>query len=147
MQRNEEFKDICKEHSPRSKIFTHLLSAFLIGGSICFVGELFASLFLYLGLEVKEAYLSVTLTLIVLASFATALGFFDRIAVLAGAGTLLPVTGFSNAITSSAIDSKSEGFIAGIGTKIFTVAGPVILYSTLAGTVYGLIFYVYNLFL
>ncbi|MBR5140737.1 MAG: SpoVA/SpoVAEb family sporulation membrane protein [Clostridia bacterium] len=147
MQRNEEFKSVCQKHMPRSKIFSHLLSAFLIGGAICFIGELLASLFLYLGLGVKESYLCVTLTLIVLASLATALGFFDRIAVLAGAGTLLPVTGFSNAITSSAIDSKSEGFITGVGTKIFTVAGPVILYSTLAGTVYGFVFYIYNLFL
>ena len=71
---------------------------------------------------------------------------FDILAVFAGAGTLVPVTGFSNAVTSSAIDTKSEGLVAGVGTKIFTVAGPVILYATLAGTAYGLIYYIYTLF-
>ena len=145
MEKSEDFKKLCDRHSPKSKIVFHIFSAFLIGGCICFIGEVLASFFLYIGIEVKEAYLSVTLILIVLASIATALGFFDRIAVFAGAGTLLPVTGFSNAVTSSAIDTRSEGFIAGVGTKIFTVAGPVILYASLAGTVYGLIFYIFSL--
>ena len=87
----------------------------------------------------------VTVTYIVLASLATALGFFDRIARVAGAGTLLPVTGFANSVTSSAIDTRSEGFVLGVGKGIFTVAGPVILYSTLAGTVYGFIYYIFGL--
>lgn len=146
MDKNKEFKIKCDRHSPKSEIVKHCLSAFLVGGGICFTGELLASLFLYLGTEEKNAYLAVTLILIVIASVATSLGFFDRIATFAGAGTLVPVTGFSNAVTSSAIDTRSEGFIAGVGTKIFTVAGPVILYASLAGTVYGLIYYVYTLF-
>ena len=102
---------------------------------------------MYLGINEKEAYLAVTLILIVIASVATSLGFFDRIATFAGAGTLVPVTGFSNAVTSSAIDTRSEGFIAGVGTKIFTVAGPVILYASFAGTIYGIIYYIYTLFI
>ena len=77
-----------------------------------------------------------------MASVATSFGFFDKVARVAGAGTLLPVTGFSNAVTSSAIDTRSEGFISGVGKGIFTVAGPVILYSVVAGTVYGLIYYI-----
>ena len=146
MEKNRDFKLKCDRHSPPSSIVKHTLSAFLVGGAICFFGELLAYLFITLGIEDRDAYLSVTLVLIALASLATSLGFFDRLAVFAGAGTLVPVTGFSNAVTSSAIDTKSEGLVAGVGTKIFTVAGPVILYSTLAGTAYGLIYYIYTLF-
>lgn len=146
MEKNRDFKLKCDRHSPPSSIVKHTLSAFLVGGAICFFGELLAYLFITLGIEDRDAYLSVTLVLIALASLATSLGFFDRLAVFAGAGTLVPVTGFSNAVTSSAIDTKSEGLVAGVGTKIFTVAGPVILYATLAGTAYGLIYYIYTLF-
>ncbi len=147
MEKNRKFKNECEKFSPRSDLSKHILAAFFIGGGICLLGQLLAELFLHLGLGEKEAYLSVTLILIILASLATSLGFFDRLATVAGAGTLVPVTGFSNAVTSSAIDTRSEGFIAGVGTKIFTVAGPVILYSSLAGTIYGLIYYIYTLFI
>ena len=140
------FPFLVKKNEPRSSIILHSLSAFLVGGSICFIGEILANFLVKFGILEKEAYLSVTLILIVISSLATSLGFFDRIAVFAGAGTLVPVTGFSNAVTSSAIDTGSEGFIAGVGTKIFTVAGPVILYATLSGTAYGLIYYIYTLF-
>lgn len=144
---NKNFKIKCDSHSPSSSIIKHSVFAFLVGGGICFIGEWIAALLLSFGIEEKDAYLSVTLIFIVLASVATSLGFFDRIATFAGAGTLVPVTGFSNAVTSSAIDTRSEGFIAGVGTKIFTVAGPVILYASLAGTAYGLIYYIYTLFI
>ncbi len=147
MEKNQKFKNLCNESAPSSSLLNHLFSAFFIGGGICLISQALAELFLYLGIGEKEAYLSVTLILIILASLATSLGFFDRIATIAGAGTLVPVTGFSNAVTSSAIDTRSEGFIAGVGTKIFTVAGPVILYSSLAGTVYGIIYYLYTLFI
>ena len=147
MDTNRSFKIKCDRHSPPSRIVKHCLCAFLVGGSICFIGQWLAFLFLNLGIGEKEAYLSVTLILIVIASIATSLGFFDNIATFAGAGTLVPVTGFSNAVTSSAIDTRSEGFIAGVGTKIFTVAGPVILYASFAGTIYGLIYYIYTLFI
>ena len=146
MERNNVFRLIKDKKSPKSSLFLHSFAAFSVGASICFLGELLANFFLYVGLAEKEAYLSVTLVLIILASVATSLGFFDRIATFAGAGTLVPVTGFSNAVTSSAIDTRSEGFIAGVGTKIFTVAGPVILYASLAGTFYGLVYYIYTLF-
>ena len=98
-----------------------------------------------LGVTEKTSYVLVTVTYIVLASLATAFGFFDKIARYGGAGTLVPVTGFSNAVTSSAIDNRSEGYISGVGAKIFTVAGPVILYSTISGTVYGIIYYLYKM--
>jgi stage V sporulation protein AC len=96
-------------------------------------------------MEEENAYLCATLTLIIIASFLTALGVFDKIARFSGGGTLVPVTGFSNSVTSVAIDSRSEGFILGVGSKIFTVAGPVILYATAAGTLYGLVYYIFTL--
>ena len=143
-ENNAEYKKLVKRHSPKSPFLKNAFFAFLIGGLICFIGEWLAFLYRYLGIEEEKSYVLVTVTYIVLASLATGFGFFDKIARHGGAGTLLPVTGFSNAVTSSAIDTRSEGYIAGVGSKIFTVAGPVILYSTVAGTVYGLIYYIYK---
>jgi len=144
IEKSSEYKKLIKKHSPKSPVLKNSILAFLIGGLICFVGEWLAYLYRYLGADVEKSYLLVTVTYIVLASLATGFGFFDKIARHGGAGTLLPVTGFSNAVTSSAIDTRSEGYVAGVGSKIFTVAGPVILYSTVAGTVYGLIYYIYK---
>lgn len=141
-EKNNEYKKLIKKHAPRSPVFKNSFCAFLIGGLICGVGEWLAYLYRYLGASSEGSYTLVTVTFIVLASVATSFGFFDKVARVAGAGTLLPVTGFSNAVTSSAIDTKSEGFISGVGKGIFTVAGPVILYSVVAGTVYGLIYYI-----
>ena len=144
VESNTEYKKLVKKHAPRSPIFKNATLAFIIGGLICFVGEWLAYLFRYIGVDEERSYVLVTVTYIILASLATGFGFFDKIARYGGAGTLLPVTGFSNAVTSAAIDTRSEGYIAGVGSKIFTVAGPVILYSTLAGTLYGLIYYIYK---
>ena len=147
MQRSDEYKRLTKELSPKSKNFKNSAKAFLFGGGICFLGELLASLFLYLGLDTKTAYTLVTVTLVLVAAILTGLGIFDKIARHAGAGTLVPVTGFANAVVSPAIDTRSEGFILGVGAKIFTIAGPVILFAVLSGTVYGVIYFVVNLFL
>ena len=143
MERNESFNKLCDKHARHSDIVRHTAFAFLIGGSISFFAEILANVFLSFNIEEKKAYLYVTLIFILLASIATSLGFFDKIAVIAGAGTLVPVTGFSNAVTSSAIDTRSEGYVSGVGTKIFTVAGPVVLYSSLAGFLYGLVYFLY----
>ena len=141
---NSEYKKLVKKHSPKSPILKNAFFAFLIGGFICFLGEWLAFFYRFLGIKDETSYILVTVTYIILASLATGFGFFDKIARYGGAGTLLPVTGFSNAVTSSAIDTRSEGYIAGVGSKIFTVAGPVILYSTVAGTFYGIIYYIYK---
>ena len=137
----EKYKKKIKEFSPKTRLFRNLLCAFLIGGGICFLAQwLF---FLYLNIwEEKDAYLMVTLSFIFLGALLSALGVYDRIAHIAGAGTLVPVTGFANSITSAALDTRSEGYVLGVGAKIFTVAGPVILYSTVFGMLYGLIYYV-----
>ncbi len=144
LEKNEDYKNIVKKHSPKSPVFKNCIFAFLIGGFLCFVGQWLAFLFMYLGVDEEHSYILVTVFYIVLSSLATAIGFFDKIARYGGAGTLVPVTGFSNAVTSSAIDTRSEGYISGVGSKIFTVAGPVILYSTIAGTVYGIIYFIYT---
>ena len=144
LEKNEDYKNIVKKHSPKSPVFKNCLLAFLVGGFLCFAGQWLSFLFMYLGVDEEHSYILVTVFYIILASLATALGFFDKIARFGGAGTLVPVTGFSNAVTSSAIDTRSEGYISGVGSKIFTVAGPVILYSTIAGTVYGLIYFIYT---
>jgi stage V sporulation protein AC len=119
--------------------------AFLTGGFICGLGQGLFFLYTYLGMSEKDGYSLVTLTFIFLSSLFTALGIFDCIARHSGAGTLLPVTGFANSVTSSAIDARSEGFVFGVGVKIFSVAGPVILYSTVAGTLYGIIYFIFTL--
>lgn len=144
IENSTEYKKLIKKHAPKSPVLKNSFFAFLVGGLLCAIGEWLAYFYRFLGVSSENSYVLVTVTYIVLASFATALGFFDKIARFAGAGTLLPVTGFSNSVTSSAIDTKSEGFIGGVGKGIFTVAGPVILYSVIAGTVYGIIYYVYS---
>ena len=141
VENNEYYKSLIKKHSGKSPILKNCTLAFVFGGLICFLGQWLFFLYSYLGIEEKTAYILVTVTFIFLSSLSTSLGFFDKLARYGGAGTLLPVTGFSNSVTSSAIDSRSEGLILGVGKGIFTVAGPVILYSTVAGTLYGIIYY------
>lgn len=145
MERNIDYKSLINQHAPPSSVVKNSIKAFICGGIISLIGELLASLYSTF-LEKKDAYLSVSLTLIVLASVLTAIGVFDKIARFAGGGTIVPVTGFSNSVTSAAIDTRSEGFILGIGKGIFSVAGPVILFSVLAGTLYGFIYYLFSLF-
>ncbi len=137
-----EKKRLIKRHSPKSKHLKNMSLAFLVGGILCFLAEGERQLLLYFGLDERLSLTVVSLTFIFIGSTLTALGIFDNIARRAGAGTLVPITGFSNAVVSEAIDSKSEGVILGVGSKIFTVAGPVILYGSCAGIIYGLIYYI-----
>ena len=128
-------------HAPHSPTLKNCLLAFLVGGGICTVGELLKRLFMWLLQTDKETAGTLTsVSLIFIAVVLTALGIFDRIAKHAGAGTLVPITGFANSVVSPAIDSRSEGFLLGVGAKIFTVAGPVLLYGTLAGSIYGVLY-------
>ena len=120
----------------------------MVGGSICtFAQALLGFYGEVLGKEERAASTGVSVTLIFLAAVLTGIGIFDRIGRVAGAGTLVPITGFSNAVTSPAIDTRSEGWVMGVGAKIFTVAGPVILYGTLSGVLYGIVYYTVSLFL
>ena len=141
MEKNNEYKSLINKHAPPSPLLKNAFRAFLVGGLISALGEGMAALF-SLFLKEADAYVAVTVTLVVLASVLTALGLFDRIARFAGGGTIVPVTGFSNSVTSAAIDTRSEGFILGVGKGIFSVAGPVILFATLAGTAYGFVYFI-----
>ena len=143
----EEYKELVKRRERRSPSPKNCLRAFWTGGLICVIGQLLTELFLTLGMNEKSASTSTTVALIFAAALLTGIGIFDRIARYAGAGTLVPVTGFANSVVSPAIDTKSEGLILGVGAKIFTVAGPVLLYATLSGAVYGVIYYIVSLFL
>ena len=131
----------------RSPILKNCLLAFLVGGAICTLGQALSDLFLSLGIEEENAATLVSVTLVFLSALTTALGWFGKLAKHAGAGTLVPITGFANAVASSAIDSRAEGFVLGVGAKIFTVAGPVLLYGTAAGALYGTIYWICSIFL
>ena len=142
-----EYQKYAKAHAPKSPIFKDCLWAFAIGGFICMLSQIFRELYMrFLSLEVNDASALASITLAAIAILLTSLGVFDDIAKHAGAGTLVPITGFANAVASPAIDSRSEGFVIGVGVKIFTVAGPVLLYGTLTGVLYGCIYYISTLF-
>ena len=145
--KTEEYKRYVKAHAKKSPVLRDCFAAFWVGGSICAVGQGLRYLYRAAGLSPEAASTTVTVTLIFVAAVLTAVGWFDNIARYAGAGTLVPVTGFANAVVSPAIDDRSEGWIMGVGAKIFTVAGPVILYATLCGALYGVVYYIVSLFL
>ena len=144
---NEKYKQMIKRFSKKSPCLKNCVCAFLVGGFLCFLGQWLFFLYESFGLDERTGGTLVTVTLIFLSSLFTAIGIFDCLAKKAGAGTLLPVTGFANATVSPAMDAKSEGFVMGVGSKVFTVCGPVILYGTLASIVYGLVFFAVSLFL
>ena len=120
--------------------------AFLMGGIICTIGEMFRQLYDSFGMSKDNAGMLTSVTLVFIAVLLTGLGVFDKIAKFAGAGTLVPITGFANSVASPAIDSRSEGYVLGVGAKIFTVCGPVLLYGTLAGAIYGVIYWLCSAF-
>ena len=136
-------KEIIKRYSPKTRVVKNSFFAFVFGGFICFLAEILRWIFISLEVNKDDALTLVGCILIILASGLTALGIFDKIARYAGAGTLVPITGFSNAVTSQAIDAKSEGIVLGVGAKIFTVAGPVILFGICSGVIYGIIYFIY----
>ena len=143
----QEYQKYAKAHAPKSPLGKDCIKAFAVGGFICLLSQLFREIYMrFLTLEVDDASALASITLAAIAILLTSLGVFDNIAKHAGAGTLVPITGFANAVASPAIDSRSEGFVLGIGVKIFTVAGPVLLYGTLTGVLYGCIYYISTLF-
>ncbi len=148
MRMNKEtYKKYADARAPKSPIGKNCLMAFLIGGLICCIGQGLNLLYTEAcGIEKTDAGMLTSVTLVAVAAVLTGLGLFDRIAKLAGAGTLVPITGFANAVVSPAIDSRAEGLVLGVGAKIFTVAGPVLLYGTLAGVLYGAVYWVATLF-
>ncbi len=136
---NEEYKEYAEKHAPRSPVGTNCLAAFLIGGLICCVGQLINQLYTMAGLDPRDAATACSITLVFIGVLLTALGLYDNIAKRAGAGTLVPITGFANSVAAPALEFKTEGFITGTAAKMFIIAGPVIVYGVSASVLYGLI--------
>ena len=143
---NKEYGEYVNGKSKPSPILKNLIWAFVIGGLICTLGEALLNLYGMAGLNKDEAGALTSITLVFLSILFTGLEWYDRIAQHAGAGTLVPITGFANAVASPALDFKSEGFVLGLGAKMFVIAGPVIVYGISASVVYGIIYYIVGLF-
>ena len=135
----KEYDALVRQLSPKSPIWKDTALAFLVGGGICVIGQLILNGWGVLGLTKDDAATATSVTLVFLSVLATALGLYHRLARYAGAGTLVPITGFANAVASPAIDFRAEGLITGTAVKMFTVAGPVIVFGTAASAVYGLV--------
>ena len=131
--------------APKSPMWRDCLNAFWIGGLICVVGQIFTNCYGAWGLEKQDAGTAASMTLVALSALLTGLSVYDDIAKHAGAGTLVPITGFANAIAAPAVEFKTEGFVLGVGAKMFTIAGPVIVYGLAASVVYGFIYWLYTI--
>lgn len=141
------YDKMTKKASPPSPKLKDCILAFLVGGFICALGETLSFIYTeYCKINPESVKLLVPVSLITIAAILTGLGIFEKIAKYAGAGTLVPITGFSNAVVSPAVEFKSEGFILGVGAKMFTIAGPVIVYGTVASVIYGVIYWFTTLF-
>ena len=134
-----EYQQYVKEKAPKSPIVKDTILAFVIGGLICAAGQLIMHGYLTAGLNKEDAGTATSCTLVLISALLTGLNLYNKLGRFGGAGTLVPITGFANAVVSPAIDFKSEGFITGMAAKMFTVAGPVIVFGTLASVVYGVI--------
>ena len=143
---NKEYKKMSEKASPPSPKVKDFIRAYLVGGLICVLGQLLTEFYGMLDLKEKAVKMAVPVTLIFIAALLTGLKKFNNIAKWAGAGTLVPITGFANAVVSPAIEFKNEGQILGVGAKMFSIAGPVIVYGTLASVVYGVVYWITTLF-
>ena len=142
----KEYEKLVQSMAPKSPMWKDCFHAFWIGGLICTIRQLIMNGYLALDMEKMDASCATSMTLVALAALLTGLSIYDDIAKVAGAGTLVPITGFSNAVSAPAIEFKTEGFILGVGAKMFTIAGPVIVYGVSASVVYGLIYWITTLF-
>ena len=138
---NRQYNDYITKRSNKSPCFLNCIKAFLVGGTICCIGECFSQLYIHFGCSKENSLLYASLSIIFIASLLTGIGIFDKIAKFGGGGALVPITGFANSVSAPAIEAKSEGYITGVATKMFTIAGPVIVYGTIASFIYGIIYY------
>ncbi len=136
-----EYKNFLKQHEPRSNLVKDCVWAFCVGGLICTLGEAIRNFYLNLGFTKDEMSMLTSGTLILLSAILTSAGVYHKLGAKAGAGTLVPITGFANAVVSPAIEFKTEGFVAGVGSKMFVIAGPVIVYGTFASVLWGIVYY------
>ena len=140
----KEYQQYVKQRSAGSPLGKNLIIAFVIGGAICCVGQLLQDLYSSLGLNLEDAGTATSVSLVFLSAFFTALGLYHKLARFAGAGTLVPITGFANSVVSPAIDFHAEGIITGTAVKMFTVAGPVIVFGTAAAALYGVLLWAFG---
>ena len=140
----QEYDKLTKQYSPNTKSWKTIPRAWLFGGSICCIGQALGDLYRYFGAEEELVPALISISLVAIAALLTGLGVFDDIASIGGAGCLVPITGFSNAVTAPALEFKSEGLVLGLGAKMFVIAGPVIVYGVSASVVYGAIYWMIN---
>ena len=141
----EEYARRADQLAPKSPSWRTVPLAFLVGGSLCALGQALRTLYENAGLDKQDAGTAVSITLIGLGVLLTCLGWFEKIAKFAGAGTLVPITGFANSIAAPAVEFKTEGFVLGVGAKMFTIAGPVIVYGVSASVMYGIVYWIYQM--
>ena len=141
---NEDYARLIGSIQPKSPVRKDCFHAFWIGGTICLLGQLLGGLYGRWGLEKSQAGMLASITLVALSALLTGLSLYDDIAKYAGAGTLVPITGFANAICAPAVEFRSEGFVTGVGVRMFTIAGPVLVYGISASMVYGIIYYLWQ---
>ena len=137
----KQYDQLVQNLAPKSPIGKDCFHAFWIGGLICVVGQVFINLYTGFGLDKEAAGTAASMSLVALSALLTGLSLYDNIAKHAGAGTLVPITGFANAIAAPAVEFKTEGFILGVGAKMFTIAGPVIVYGLASSVIYGFIYW------
>ena len=136
----EEYNEYVKQKSPKSPVLTDCVKAFIIGGLICCLGEAFLKMYEAMGLDKELSSTATAITMVFLGALFTGLNLYPKLAKFAGAGTIVPITGFANSVVSPAIESKPEGLVLGVGAKIFSIAGPVILFGILASMIAGLVY-------
>lgn len=141
-----EYQQLVSDMTPKSPVVKDCVLAFLIGGMICTIGEVFFQCYQAMGLGEEQAGTAMSMSLVALSALLTGLSLYDNIAKFAGAGTLVPITGFANSVAAPAVEFRTEGFILGVGAKMFTIAGPVIVYGTVASVIYGVIYWITTLF-
>lgn len=140
-QVKSDYQKIIDKHSPKNKVFVNSIKAFFVGGIICSVGQALIDCYMFFGLSFLEASMIATDSLILISAVMTALNIYDNVGKFGGAGALIPITGFANSMVSAGMEYKKEGYIYGLGAKLFTIAGPVIVFGTIASVVIGIIYY------
>ncbi|HEY2495193.1 MAG TPA: stage V sporulation protein AC [Paenibacillus sp.] len=142
----QQYQDLAKNREPRRFTFTNLARAFIVGGTICLIGQAIQQMFIHWGgFDEKKASNPTVAVLVIISIILTSLGVYDKIAQWAGAGTAVPVTGFANAMASSAIEHRREGLVLGLGSSIFKVAGPVIVFGTVAAFIIAIVYFIFDI--
>lgn len=142
-----KFQKISQENTPKPKLLKNCITAFIVGGAICLIGEIIQKLYLKYGISEEDVKIWLPVTMVFLGALFTGLGVYDKIANFAGAGTVVPITGFANAIVAPAMEFKKEGFVFGVAAKMFTIAGPVLVYGIGSSVIIGFIYYLIKIFM